>query len=147
MNHFQGRLRHELDGEFLRKFYDSFDGDDLNELISHLDRYPDDGDEPVEHLPEFRVVRWESAACRRDVFYLYRERLGVVIYVDCVEPPDQGYRWFRNLDSVQLMEIGLKLFELIEKTFELFFAFQLRSKKDVRIGGSRDYQKEAAQRS
>jgi len=146
MKTFQGRLRHEFDGEFLRKFCDSFDEENLKELITHLDRFPEDGDQILGKLPEFRVVRWEVAGCYRDIFYLYRERSGVVIYVDCIEPPDQSHRWFRNLDPVQLMEIGLKLFELIEKSFGLLRATRLPLQRGVRVGGSSVYQQEANQR-
>lgn len=147
MNHFQGRLRHELDGEFLRKFCEAYDEDRLNELIFHLDRYPNDGERLLEQVPEFRFIRWESAGCRRDIFYVYRERSGVLFYVDCVEPPDQANHWFRNLDPVQLVEISMKLFELIEKIFTAFSTFRLRSRTVFRVGGSLDYQQETIERS
>lgn len=146
MNHFQERLRHELDDEFLTKFYSSFGEQKLSELISHLDRYPDDGEQPLGYLLDFRIIRWESGCCRRDVVYIYRERVRTIIYVDCVEPPDQNYRWFRNLDPVQMLEIGVKLSELIEKIFTVLFAVSLRSKKVSCVGGSDDYQREEGMR-
>lgn len=146
MNHFQGRMRHEFDREFLKKFLCSFGEEDLIELISHLDAYPDDGDAFLDQLPELRVISWESPGSRRDVFYIYRKRLGVVIYFDCVEPPDQSRGWFRNLDPAQLMEISLKLLELIENLFRLFLTSQLPEKKGCCTGGSCDYQQEVAQR-
>ena len=139
MRSFRGRYRHELDSVFLENFFASFGEEELSKLVVHLDAFPGDGDAPFQSVSDFRVCSWEVGALRRDIFYLYREKIGVLVYVDCVEPPPSDSGWFQNLDPVRLLETALAVVDLIERLFGLLRRSQEETPQPVLGGGSLDY--------
>lgn len=135
MRLFFGDHRHEIDSDFAKKFKACFGSESLPELIKHLDHHPRDGDLALHQVPDLRVLRWEEGAVRRDVFYIFRERLGIIVYIDCVQPPDSDRGWFENIDPMKLTAIGLRLVELIEKMLGLLCHGRERSVGRYRVGG------------
>lgn len=135
MKLFVGDHRHEIDAEFFDKFEASFGAGSLSGLIKHLDHHPRDGDLALQQVPDLRVLRWERGAGRRDIFYIFRERLSIIVYIDCVEPPDIGSRWFENIDPMKLTATVLRLVEFIEKALGLLCHVRERSIGRHRLGG------------
>lgn len=142
MNHYQNRHRHDIGEEFLQKFLHVFDGAELECLVEHLDSFPSDGETVLAQVTGFRVLRWGSASRQRDIFYLYRKDSGIIVYVDCVDPLGPGRRWFRDIDPVQSIKLGVRIMELIEKISSLLFMHLPYRPSRSRVGGSRDYQEE-----
>jgi len=142
MELFFGNHRHEIDSGFAKKFEVNFGSEGLPELIKHLDHHPLDGDPAMRQVPDLRVLRWERGSVQRDVFYIFRQRLSLIVYIDCVEPPDSDRGWFENIDPMKLTAIGLRLVELIEKMLGLLCHGRERSVGRCRQGGiSESHQK------